>query len=161
MNKHTPHIFVIPEDEANKEIAIGFELHERVDDRRVKVTGVGRGWKNVLTTFEEEYIQSLRRFPLGHVVMLIDFYGRCDDRLAIFTQAIPDDLRGRVFVVGCSTNPETLRTALGLSFERIGYQLAEDCALGRGGFWDHELLRHNNAERQRLATVVQDFLLIA
>ena len=70
---------------------------------------VAQGWPNVLTTFQEEYIPRLRKYPLGHVVMLIDFDDQRRDRMARFQQEIPDDLRGRVFVVGPSMNPEALQ----------------------------------------------------
>ena len=33
------------------------------------------GWRNVLKTFQDEYIQKLRDYPQAHVVMLIDFDG--------------------------------------------------------------------------------------
>jgi hypothetical protein len=159
MNKFAQHIFVIPEDEADEEIANGFAMHERVDLRRIQVMPVARGWNNVLTTFQEEYIPRLRKYPLGHVVMLIDFDGQGGGRMADVQRVIPDDLRDRVFVVGSSNNPEKLKAALNLSLERIGWQLAQDCAaLGGSGLWDHEHLQHNAEERQRLATVVQAFL---
>ena len=160
MNKFINHIFVIPEDKADEEIANGFVNHERVDGRRIQVMPIARGWNNVLTTFQEEYIPRLRKYPLGHVVMFIDFDGQGKDRLANFLQAIPDDLKGRAFVVGSSNNPEALKAAINLSLERIGWRLAEDCVLGDIGLWDHEQLQHNAEQRQRLATVVQEFLFI-
>lgn len=158
MNKFIHHIFVIPEDEADREIADGFVNNERVDDRRIQVMPVARGWPNVLTTLEDEYIVRLRKYTLGHVVMLVDFDDQGGDRMARFRQVIPDDLRGRVFVVGSSMNPEALKDALRLSAEQIGWQLAEDCALGGAGLWRHEQLQHNAEERERLATAVQAFL---
>lgn len=158
MDKFIPHLFVIPEDEADKEIADGFALHERVDACRIQVMPVAGGWPNVLSTFQEEYIPRLRKHPLGHIVLLIDFDGQGGGRMMRFQQEIPDDIRGRVFVVGSAMNPETLRDALKLSPEQIGRQLAEDCARAEGGLWEHDQLRHNAEERQRLATAVQAFL---
>lgn len=158
VNKYQEHIFVIPEDDADRQIVNGFVLHDRVDVRRIQVVDVARGWNNVLTTFQEEYIPHLRRYPHGHVVLLIDFDGQAEARMATFREAIPDDLQGRVFVVGSLDDPETLKAALNLELEHIGRSLAEHCALGDGGLWDHEQLRHNADERQRLATVVPGFL---
>ena len=86
MNKFVHHIFVIPEDEADEEIANGFALHERVDVRRIQVMPVAGGWSNVLAIFREEYIPRLRKYPLGHVVMLIDFDGQGGARMANFLQ---------------------------------------------------------------------------
>ena len=70
------------------------------------------GWPNVLKKFQEEYIPTLRKYPVAHVVMLIDFDDRVDLRKADFERAIPDDLKSRVFVVGSKDDPETLKNEL-------------------------------------------------
>ncbi|MDX2037277.1 MAG: hypothetical protein SFX72_11555 [Isosphaeraceae bacterium] len=160
MNNYIEHVLVIPEDEADEQVANGFVLNDRVDDRRVQVMPVARGWSNVLKTFEDEYISYLRKYPLGQVVMLIDFDGQHEARMNRFREAIPDDLKDRVFVVGSSENPEMLKAALKVPrLEDIGRRLAEDCAVGPGGLWDHEQLKHNAEERKRLEISVQKFVL--
>lgn len=158
MNKFLEHIFVIPEDEADEEIANGFALHDRVDARRIQVMPVAGGWKHVLATFQAEYVPRLRKYPLGHVVMLIDFDGYTESRMKYFRERIPDDLRQRVFVVGSSTNPEAIEKAVNLPREQIGRSLAEACVSNVDDLWDHELLQHNAEERARLADAVSRFL---
>jgi hypothetical protein len=147
MNKYAPHVYVIPEDDADRQLADGFVLHHKVKTARIQVMPLARGWRNVLNTFQEEYVQTLRNYPQAHVVMLIDFDGRVDERRAEFELAIPDDLKVRVFVVGSKDRPETLKKALKISFEQIGESLANDCDAGNSEHWDHEELRHNEAER--------------
>src|SRR5947209_18812124 len=127
MNKYAPHVYVIPEDDRDRQIADGFVLHHQVKDTRIQVVPPAGGWSKVLKTFRDEYIQKIREYPHAHVVMLIDFDGRIDERRAEFEQAIPDDLKVRVFVVGSKDNPETLKKALKISFEEIGKSLANDC----------------------------------
>jgi len=161
MNKYLPHVYVIPEDDADRQLADGFVDHHNVDDRRIKVMPPAGGWRNVLKTFQGEYIQTMRNYQDACVVMLIDFDGHVDDRRAEFEQAIPGDIMPRVFVVGSKDNPETLKNALKISFEEIGKSLANDCDAGTSEHWDHEQLAHNDAERQRLVDAVRPFLLPA
>lgn len=158
MNKYAPHVYVIPEDDRDRQIAEGSVLHPEVDTRRIQVMPLARGWRNVLTTFQDEYVQILRNYSQAHVVMLIDFDDQIHERRAEFEQAIPDDLKPRVFVVGSKYDPETLRRALTISWEKIGKTLADDSAAGTAEHWDHEQLQHNDFERQRLFQTVKPFL---
>jgi hypothetical protein len=158
MNKYAPHVYVIPEDDADRQIANGFVLHHKVDARRIMVMPLAGGWGNVLRTFRDEYIKTLRDNPQAHVVMLIDFDGDFQGRRARFEQEIPEDLKARVFVVGPKDTPETLKSAVKKNFADIGNCLANDCDAGNTAYWDHEQLQHNDAERQRLVQTVKPFL---
>ena len=102
----------------------------------------------MLKTFDDEYIQTLRDFPMAHVVMLIDFDDRVEERTARFEESIPVDIKARVFVVGSKSTPEILKNSLKLGFEKLGESLADDCDAGTALFWGHEQLKHNHAERQ-------------
>ncbi len=158
MSKYAPYVYVIPEDDRDRQIAVGFENHHKVDHRRIQVMPSAGGWRRVLETFHDEYIQRLRNYQQTHVVMLIDFDGKIDERRAEFEPAIPQDLKARVFVVGSKDEPETLKKSLNISFEKIGESLANDCDAGTGELWGHEQLQHNDAERQRLVQTVKPFL---
>lgn len=158
MNKYAPHLYVIPEDDRDRQIASGFVGHHQVITPRIQVMPPAGGWSHVLRTFQEEYIPALQKYPQAHVVMLIDFDGRIEDRRSLFERAIPDDIKDRVFVIGAKDTPEALRTSLGFGFERIGERLADDCDGGEVIHWNHEQLQHNDAERERLAGTVRQFL---
>lgn len=158
MNKYAPHIYVIPEDDSDRQIADGFVLHHAVDARRIQVMPLADGWPHVLKTFQDVYIQILRNNPHAHVVMLIDFDNQIDERREQFEQAIPDEIKARVFLVGSKKDPEELKKTLNVGFEAIGNALANDCDVGITEHWDHELLQHNDAERQRLVQTVKPFL---
>lgn len=147
VNKYAPHAYIIPEDDANRQIANGFVLHQRVIDRWAMVVQPARGWSRVLDAFEREYVPRLRRNDRAHVVMILDFEGNVADRRAAFNDKIPPDIQLRVFVVGPSNTPESLRQAMpGTSLERIGTLLADDCARDQRGAWGHEQLQHNDDE---------------
>jgi hypothetical protein len=63
---------------------------------------------------------------------------------------IPDDLKDRVFVLGILSQPEKLKDDKGLTFEQIGRELEEDCPRQPDGIWNHELLKHNALEVDRM-----------
>ncbi len=158
MNKYVECVYVIPEDDADRQIADGFVLHPRVKEARVQVLPPAGGFSKVLETFRDEYIPILRAHPTTHVVMLIDFDDQVEKRKADFEEEIPADLKTRVFVIGSKHTPETLRREAKKSFEEIGNSLADDCGAGTAALWGHEQFSHNDADRQRLHQTVKPFL---
>ena len=161
VNKHREHLYVIPEDDADRQIANGFALYSRVDARRVQVLDEAGGWPEVLKLFKEEYLPILQQNTKTHVVMLIDFDNMAGVRRAEFDAVIPTNLRSRVFVIGPDPNPEVLRQSFGSGgFEDIGRNLAEECDNDTTTIWMNAHLRHNEEERLRLAAVVKPFLFV-
>jgi hypothetical protein len=159
MNKYLPHVYVIPEDDADRQIADGFVLNPRVKETRIQVVPPAGGWPKVLQTFEQEYVPKLRSNAGAHVVMLIDFDGQVEKRRADFEQKIPAEFKTRVFVIGSKVTPEALKKEAGKNFEEIGQLLADDCAAGTAVLWNHEHLSHNEPDRLRLLETVAPFLL--
>ena len=157
VNKYKPHVYVIPEDEADRQIADGFILHSRVVSRQVQVVAPAGGWSRVLDTFKEEYVPLLNN-KYTHVVLLIDFDGNPDERRNRVVAEVPEELRSRVFVIGPRDQPEALKQALNQSCEAIGTSLANDCADNNAATWAHEHLQHNEDERVRLTNAVRPFL---
>jgi len=153
VNRERPHVYVLPEDQANQEIVIGFQLHPSVDPRRIQVMKNLGGWTRVLDEFERVYVSKLNHNPNCHVVMLIDFDGKSDRRIHVDGH-IPDGLRDRVFVIGVWSQPEKLKEDKNLAFEKIGQELAEDCPSQRDGIWNHDLLKHNADEVGRMWTTL-------
>lgn len=158
VNKERPHVFLIPEDDADRQLAIGFLDHYAVADRFVDLRDPAGGWSKVLDVFEEEYLRRLRGSENAHLVMLIDFDEKIDIRRAQVEQRIPTDVRSRVFFVGPKGTPETLRRELGMSRERIGNALADDCLKKEFELWRHPHLIHNKDELQRMIEVVKPIL---
>jgi hypothetical protein len=158
VNKYKPHVFVIPEDDADRQIADGFVLHPRVS-RQVQVVEPAGGWARVVDTFKEEYLPLLRQHIHTHVVMVVDFDGdAAGRRRSKFEAEIPEVFRARVFVIGPRDTPESLRQSTGKRYEDIGRLLADDCDGDQAGMWGHELLRHNEVDRLRLFQTVRAFV---
>ena len=51
MNKQVPHVFVLPEDDANRQLANGFVLDGGLDGRRIQILEEAGGWMEVLNRF--------------------------------------------------------------------------------------------------------------
>jgi hypothetical protein len=147
---------VLPEDDANRELANGFLLHvDRL--RQVQVLRAAGGWVEVLKQFKSDHVIEMERCAERFMVLLIDF----DDRLDRLTNAkkdVPVHLTDRVFVLGTRTKPEDLKAALG-PYEQIGHAMADDCRNATDTTWGHELLKHNASELERLRERVCAILL--
>ena len=155
-NNYLPHIHVLAEDDANRQIAHGFLL-ELNDNRAVKVLPLPGGWKKTVEEFTKEYASEMRQLPQRMMVLLIDFDDN-ENRLSYVKTHIPDDLKARVFVLGVLSEPENLRTDINKSFEEIGEALAKDCSENTNELWGHTLLKHNKGELDRMASSVKPFL---
>jgi hypothetical protein len=156
VNKYLPHVLVLPEDDANRQLANGFSLDLSLATRRMQILEEAGGWQEVLNRFKTDHLSEMDRYAGRFMVLLIDFDGR-EDRLHTVRAAIPDRLQDRVFVLGAWSQPEDLRPILG-SYESIGLALARDCRDNTEVTWAHGLLSHNAGELERLRKQVRPIL---
>lgn len=155
VNRDLPHVLVLPEDDANRQVANGFQL-QVVRMRQMQVLNVARGWGRVLQLFESVHAREMDRCANRFMVLLVDFDGT-QGRLDRARAVIPEHLADRVFVLGAWTEPEDLRRDLG-GYEGIGSAMAADCRDGTETTWGHALLRHNADELDRLRQHVRSIL---
>jgi hypothetical protein len=157
VNKYQPHVYVLPEDDANRQVANGFLLDQGLLTRKIQVLEEVGGWTEVLKCFLSDHVARMDRNQDRYMVLLIDFDGR-QGRLKDAKARIPTHLTDRVFILGALTEPEALRAKLGRSYEQIGREMAKDCREDTDGTWGHELLRHNASELARLRQHVRPIL---
>lgn len=69
---------MLPEDDANRKLAVGFRLHFAVDTRYLQVLPVARGWHKVVERFLKEHSTKMLSDLHTHVVLLLDFDGKQD-----------------------------------------------------------------------------------
>jgi hypothetical protein len=156
INRYQPHVLVLPEDLADRELANGFHM-ELGSIRQMQVLPEVGGWRKVLDCFKSDEVNYMRTYPERYMILLIDFDDE-EDRLQIAKNAIPDDLKNRVFVLGAQGEPEDLKGAGLGSHETIGKALAKDCREETDEIWGHNLLRHNASELDRLREHVRPIL---
>jgi hypothetical protein len=157
VNKHLPHVLVLPEDDANRQLAIGFRLDQYLLNWKIQVLEEAGGWAKVLERFKKDEVVGMNRYPARLMILLIDFDDH-PERLAEAKAEIPDQLAERVFVLGALTEPEGLKQAGLGSPEQIGLGLAKDCREGTDTLWRHPLLRHNAPELERMLQRVRPIL---
>ena len=92
------------------------------------------------------------------MVLLLDFDNNIDQRTETIAEAIPDEVKSRLFLLGVRSEPEALRTALASSYEQIGRKMAQECREDSQQVWAHGLLQHNLPELARLSSAVRAFL---
>lgn len=158
VNDYLPHILVLPEDDANRQLANGFLLEvDSFRDRQMQVLEEAGGWNAVLDRFKSTHIREMDHNPRRFMILLIDF-DRDRNRLSKVKEVIPEHLNDRVFVLGVWSEPENLKSDTGRSYEKIGSEMAKDCREGTDMTWQHDLLKHNADEVARLREHVRSIL---
>ena len=162
VNKFQPHVLVLPEDDANRQMALGFALESSVRHRNVQVLVVAGGWTHVRDGFIRDLQPHLLRYPAAHAVLLVDFDDRVDNDGALVRreqviQQVDATLLGRVFVLGARGEPEALKRELG-GYEEIGKALGKECRDETRVTWGHRLLVHNGDELDRMIPVIRPIL---
>jgi hypothetical protein len=157
-NKYHPHVYILPEDDANRQVVNGFFLNPYLNINAIKPLPNAGGWQKVVDAFRDVHIPEMRRYPERRMVLLIDFDNSLD-RLTYIKSQIPDDLKDRVFVLGVLSEPEELKASLNYKgLEEIGMSLSQDCAENTHKVWGHSMLSHNKIELERLVLLVKPFL---
>jgi hypothetical protein len=157
MNREKEHVLFLPEDRANEQLLNGF-LRALPRSRPAKVLNTAGGWLEAARKVERLYSASMRRYPRGFLVLVIDFDGNADRREEVLQQ-LPGDLRDRVFVIGVLKEPEDLKRRLNTTkYEVIGKRLAEGCPETFPSLWNEALLVHNTTEIERMRASVLPIL---
>lgn len=134
-NKYQPHLLVIPEDDAVRQICNGFVNHQNVNQRVIQILPYPGGWPNVLQQFIKIEAPKMEKFTLRKLVLVIDF-DQTESRLSYVQSQIPENLIDRVFILGVESQPEMLKRETQKSFEVIGAELAEDCCQIQINYFD-------------------------
>ncbi len=146
-NKYLPHLLILPEDDATRQLANGFVFE--FPTRQIQILPVAGGWSVALDLVINQYFLYLRNHPDALLAVIIDFDGQAD-RLQLALGRVPPSILDRVFIVGALDEAERLRRAGLGSFETIGRALARECKQGETMAWRHRQLQHNLPELERL-----------
>jgi len=157
-NKFKPHLYILLEDDANRQITNGFLKNPNINDFQVQVLPIAKGGGKVVEQFENNHIREMRRFSHRIMILLLDIDNN-DKKVDDVKNKIPPDLESRVFVLGVWSEPENLNTDLRhKGYEYIGTTLAKDCDNNTDELWGHELLKHNKPELERMGSVIKAIL---
>ncbi|HZS47196.1 MAG TPA: hypothetical protein VFC63_19135 [Blastocatellia bacterium] len=158
VNKNQKHVQILPEDEANRQIARGFILQlDSEYQRQIQMLPVAGGWKRVLEEFNSLHAKEMDRYDKRYMILLIDFDDKIEERRKVAESYIQRHLADRVFVIGARNEPERLKSSFRCSYSEIGLRLANECRedketeLG----WAHDLIDHNKSELLRMRQYVR------
>jgi hypothetical protein len=155
VNRELPHVMVLPEDDANRQIAIGFQ-NKIVNGRQFQILSPSGGWTHVRDSFIRTHNPMMKLWPKRFMVLLVDFDEKLNRVEAVMAEVDPAVCE-RVFVLGSLKDPEDLRATLG-NFETIGQNLATDCSKNTTQIWSHPLLQHNTQELERMNSTLREIL---
>ena len=172
MSTNKREIIVISEDDANRQIANGFKVYEKVKFRNIYVfpeSVIGKGgWEKVIKWFFDTQISGMYSNPNRVAIFVVDFdkkKGYEDDKeyhKECVKRKTPIDLENRIFVLGSLDEPEEIVKGLkGTKKERwntLGENLAKDCDKDTNDFWQHKQLRHNLPELKRMRSIVKPII---
>ena len=156
VNIYRPHLLILPEDRADREVAVGFSLGVTMS-HQVQVLPEAGGWLSVLECFQSDHVSPLERLTTRHMLLVIDFDTE-PLRREKANEYIPAHLADRVFVIGARPDPEAVKRSLGRQFEQLGQDIAQCCFEDSNQMWDHPHLLHNLDEIARLRQRVRPFL---
>jgi hypothetical protein len=80
VNRYQPHVLVLPEDDANRQLANGFLLDQYLSIWKIQVLEEVGGWAQVLECFLSDHVVEMDRYSGRFMVLLIDF-DRREERL--------------------------------------------------------------------------------
>jgi len=158
INNNTPHLIVLAEDDAVREVMLGFLLDVQVLEYQVKVLRPAGGWRKTFQQFVSNYQPTMNTFEHRHVLILIDCDGDVE-RIPRLMNDVDAAVRDRVFILGSRDEVEDLSRELRCDKETIGKRLARDCVEGNDECWNNTQLVHNSGEVRRLTVAVLPFLL--
>lgn len=158
-NRYLPHLVVLPEDDANRQVMNGFIDFFDVNFRVINIRPVAKGWGKTLDGDRlDSLLCELARYETMRLLLVLDFDRQFNSRFEMFKQKVGDVLLNRAFLLGVLTNPEELKARCNRSFEKIGKDIAKGCRDDDTSLWEDELLRHNIPEIRRMAADVKCFL---
>lgn len=156
VNKFKPHLFIVPEDDADRQIAVGFQMHLEANGR-MQIVDVAGGWLKVVNVIKDEYVPLLNNNPNTHVLGIID----CDkdaDRIAEQLKTFPAGIRNRIFLLGVNENPQEFKRSTKMHFAQIGEKLADECYKDELDLWNHEMLSYSSIEALRAKNALRELV---
>ena len=140
------HLFIKPEDDANRQIVNGFVMKLSMEAQsKIHVDKPANGYHKALEFIRDA---NLERYPQRRLLVVIDY-----DRSVELRQRLVNDYAAicdRVFVLGAQRDAEALKRSLQKSFAKCGAAIADDCASCACELWNNSTLNHNREFLDRL-----------
>jgi hypothetical protein len=57
INRYKPHVYILPEDDTNRQIANGFLQNPELNIRAIQILPIIGGWQKTVDTFKNVHVQ--------------------------------------------------------------------------------------------------------
>ncbi len=74
-NKYKAHILVLPEDDANRQIANGFVLHPNLNERAIQILPAAGGWTKIMHAFRTVHAHQMKQYHERRIVLIREVIG--------------------------------------------------------------------------------------
>lgn len=158
VNNYRPHLKVLCEDKINQDMVRGFVMGIFNVSQRIEIIqDVAGGCHKAKVLLENIWIEKLLKYPTMFLLIIIDF-DKDINRITYMRENIPEELKDRVFILGCFDEPEKFKqyarekigSKKGIPSESIGKVLFLECKDDNLELWQSEHLKHNLQEIERL-----------
>jgi len=148
VNKFKPHLLILPEDQAVKDVVVGAVESIRVKPAaNLSIEKLLGGWRKLKDRLPE-CEKYLGQYPEGRLLFIIDL-DRDPKRPKEVQAWIQGEFADRIFLLSSFHEPEALQRELTGSLEMIGGTLVDDCPDDQSEAWAHSHLEHNKPELER------------
>lgn len=150
VNRYQPYLIVLFEDQAYKDIFLGFEMF---DHKQISMKPVFQGFDDVffqLTNSDSLTSKELRQYNSSYVLALIDadLDSQSESKINQLRDALPNEYKDRIFIMGSKYEAEHIKRAIinEGKWEKISQKLENSCRAGDCKLWEDEMLKHNIGE---------------
>lgn len=157
VNREKPYLIVLFEDNAYKDLFMGFQFSTQ---RQVKQNTVYGGFKYIyleLTNNDSLTLKELKKYSNAYVLAMIDadLDSQSESNIEKLKSSICTEYKERVFVVGSQYEAEDIKKTVieQGKWKSVSKKLENSCINEDCGLWQDEMLEHNSAEIARLKKI--------
>lgn len=150
VNRYEPYLIVLCEDNAYKDIFLGFEISEHP---QISLKPVYQGFDDILfqlTNPNSMTSKELKRYNKSYVLALTDadLDSQSESNIKKLKDSIPNEYKDRVFVMGSKYEAENIKRAIigKGKWKGVSQELEKSCRDENCELWRDEMLNHNMEE---------------
>lgn len=160
VNREKPYLIVLFEDDAYKDLFMGFEFSMQKQISQRPVCGGFDSVHLLLTNEKSILLKELNKFPKAYVLALIDadsdnYPHSQKGKIDTLKTAIDVKYQDRVFIIGSKIEAEDIKQVIigQGKWKTVSQKLEDSCKNDHCQLWQDDMLKHNLDEISRLKQV--------
>lgn len=159
VNRERPYLIVLFEDNAYKDLFLGFEFsfHKQIQQKPVL-----QGFDDVLfqlTNSNSTTLKELNKYPNAYILAITDadMDSHQESNIDTLKKSIKGIYRNRIFVLGSKYEAENIKKEIigQGKWRRLAKELESSCQNDSCELWHNDMLKHNLDEIVRLRQVFE------